>query len=276
MKKITQKELNRILASHRKWLTGKIGGKKANLAGIDLSGVCLAKTNLEGADLSFALLRKADLRHANLNHANLSYTKLAEADLRHANLDHANLSYASLFCARINKANLSTAILVYADLSGASLTHANLKDAILACANLTDADLTNAKMDGTDMAWAQLERAHGVLFYEPLEIVPSDGAFVGWKKLAGDAIAKLLIPADAKRCSTMLWRKCRCSSAKVLAIYDAHGKKIKKGFSLGDPDFEYRTGEVVHPDAFDENRWHECSNGIHFFITRKEAENYCS
>jgi hypothetical protein len=29
-------------------------------------------------------------------------------------------------------------------------------------------------------------------------------------------------------------------------------------------------------DAFDENRWNECSHGIHFFITRKEAEDYDS
>ena len=37
---------------------------------------------------------------------------------------------------------------------------------------------------------------------------------------------------------------------------------------------EYRVGETVRPDKWDENRFNECSNGIHFFITRIEAENY--
>ena len=37
----------------------------------------------------------------------------------------------------------------------------------------------------------------------------------------------------------------------------------------------YKVGEVVRPDRFDTCRWKECTNGIHFFITRKEAEEYC-
>ena len=32
--------------------------------------------------------------------------------------------------------------------------------------------------------------------------------------------------------------------------------------------------EIIKPDSWDNNRWDECSNGIHFFITRLEAENY--
>ena len=36
----------------------------------------------------------------------------------------------------------------------------------------------------------------------------------------------------------------------------------------------YKVGETVYPDSFDEDRWNECSNGIHFFMTRREAELY--
>ena len=32
--------------------------------------------------------------------------------------------------------------------------------------------------------------------------------------------------------------------------------------------------EAIFSDKFDENRWNECSNGIHFFINRQEAVNY--
>lgn len=34
------------------------------------------------------------------------------------------------------------------------------------------------------------------------------------------------------------------------------------------------SGETVVPDSFDEDRWNECSNGIHFFITKQEAIDY--
>lgn len=36
----------------------------------------------------------------------------------------------------------------------------------------------------------------------------------------------------------------------------------------------YEIGEFVYPDSFDEDRWRECSNGIHFFTTFDEAKNY--
>ena len=39
-------------------------------------------------------------------------------------------------------------------------------------------------------------------------------------------------------------------------------------------DFVYRVGETVRPDAWGGDRWVECAGGIHFFLTRYEAENY--
>jgi len=37
---------------------------------------------------------------------------------------------------------------------------------------------------------------------------------------------------------------------------------------------EYKVGETVKPDSFDDNPFVECTHGIHFFITRQEAEDY--
>ena len=36
----------------------------------------------------------------------------------------------------------------------------------------------------------------------------------------------------------------------------------------------YKVGEMVEADSWDDNRWNECSHGIHFFINRQEAEEY--
>ena len=47
-----------------------------------------------------------------------------------------------------------------------------------------------------------------------------------------------------------------------------------EGDSQHDSSFKYKKGEIVRPDKFDENPLIECSNGIHFFLTKKEAENY--
>ena len=36
----------------------------------------------------------------------------------------------------------------------------------------------------------------------------------------------------------------------------------------------YRIGEMVYPDSFDNDRWNECSNGIHFFMDKQDAIIY--
>ena len=83
-----------------------------------------------------------------------------------------------------------------------------------------------------------------------------------------------MIPEDAKR-SSATTMKCRCDKAKVLDIENIlTGKKIKKVSSNYDSDFVYRVGEIVSVDNFDDNRWNECSTGIHFFMNRENAINY--
>ena len=39
-----------------------------------------------------------------------------------------------------------------------------------------------------------------------------------------------------------------------------------------DDDFIYRVGETVSVDNFDDDRWNECSYGIHCFISKHDAE----
>ena len=102
--------------------------------------------------------------------------------------------------------------------------------------------------------------------------ITPDGALIGWKKCrtgdGGFCIVKLRIPEDAHR-SNASGRKCRAEWAEVLEVDGA-----PVGLSDHDRSFRYVAGETVRPDKWDENRWEECSSGIHFFITRAEAEAY--
>lgn len=103
-------------------------------------------------------------------------------------------------------------------------------------------------------------------------IVPESGAFEGWKKLAGGHIAHIRIAAKAQRCNAS-GRKCRASEAKVLAIYTPEGKKTRERVaSLHAATFFYAAGAVVRVENFEPDRWRECSPGIHFYLTRIEAE----
>ena len=62
----------------------------------------------------------------------------------------------------------------------------------------------------------------------------------------------------------------------MLQIQNIDGTQanIEAVTSNRDPSFIYRVGELVSVDDFDEDRWNECSTGIHFFINRQEAVEY--
>ena len=99
------------------------------------------------------------------------------------------------------------------------------------------------------------------------------GSFIGYKKASG-CLIELLILEDAKR-SSATTAKCRCDKAKVLEIENIETNNlINCVCSDYDINFIYRVGETIHVDNFDNDRWNECSTGIHFFINKENAINY--
>ena len=293
MKEITIEQLNEILENHKKWLYNE-GGERADLHDTDLKefilrGVDLRKANLQGANLSKANLEDADLRDAdlegaNLEGANLSEANLEYADLRRACLEKTNLSESNLSKTDCTCANLRNAGLIYANLREAYLKGANLVDANLRGADLVYTYLTYSDLSGINLKGANLNRANlvgaslsGVKYDETTSFFalqcPEKGPFIGYKK-AGYRIVELLITEDSLR-SSATSRKCRCSKAKVLSITDFDNtENFDMVASSYDERFIYKVGEIVEVEDFDENRWNECSTGIHFFITRQEAINY--
>ena len=249
-----QNEIQEILEQHQLWLNNN-GGKRADLRDADLRYIDLSKANLRGANLYSAWLDGSDL-----SFADLSYANLRDADLHNANLCDANLHEAELLRTDLSGADLGRANLCYTDLSYANLYSANLLDANLHGAILQGAILDNVKYNYHTNFFALQ--------------CPEEGSFIGYKKARGH-IVKLEILSDAKR-SSATTRKCRCSAAKVLSITTLDGRDDGTQFisSGRDSNFVYRVGEIVRVDDFDENRWNECSTGIHFLITRDEAVEY--
>jgi len=240
-------ELKLILDDHAKWLRNE-GGKRA-----DLSRANLCMANLSEANLCMANLCMANLYEADLSRASLCMANLSEADLSSASLYRADLSRANLCMANLSEANLSRANLSEADLSRASLSEANLSRASLCMANLYRADLSEAA------ALPAYQICEGVLSV--------------WKK-ASRCVVNLEIPAEAKRTASLVSRKCRAEYAKVAAIFDAEGDPVNSVSGDYDEEIIYTVGEIVRPDSYNDDPRIECTNGIHFFRTRKEAEDY--
>jgi hypothetical protein len=127
-------------------------------------------------------------------------------------------------------------------------------------------NLVGANLGGANLDRANLGGASGAdLAIARTRILP-EGDLIGWKKCRDDVLVKLRIPADAKR-SHAFERKCRAEFADCLEVINA-----EVGISNHDGKTEYRPGERVHCDEWCDDWREECAGGIHFFITKEEAE----
>ena len=191
------------------------------------------------------------------------YPNLVGADLRRADLRRADLRWANLQGANLQGANLQGA-----NLQGADLSRANLREADLRRADLRRADLRWAILWGADLRWAYLQGAINIPNYVSVTTsITPEGQFIGWKKCRDEIIVKLMVGKNAKR-SNSTGRKCRAEYVKVLEVI---GGEV--GVSLHDGKTEYRVGRIVRCDKWENDRWVECGGGIHFYLTREEAEH---
>ena len=169
----------------------------------------------------------------------------------------ANLKYADLSDANLSSADLRYINLRDADLRGANLSGADLKYADLRGANLSGADLKYANLKGADLNKEEQIRK-GIKLSNPI---------AGWKKCKGGVIVKLEIPRGAIVFSINN-NKCRTDKAIVKEIIGSD-----RAFSMH-KYFSYYVGDKIEVYNFNCEYNTECAEGIHFFRTRNEAENY--
>ena len=148
---------------------------------------------------------------------------------------------------------------------GLAVKWARKSGANLSDADLSGADLRGASLSGANLSGAYLRDAKNIKL--PHFQIPQEGELIVWKKLAGGQICKLRIPPEAKRTASVIGRKCRAEFVEVL---EGEGTSWRAGRDA----LEYAPGEIVRPDKYDDSPLVECTSGIHFFLTREEAEEW--
>ena len=191
-----------------------------------------------------------------VNHPNRSKTKLLKFNVLNRFSSEVQFT-AEIDCAEDAATSIKLGLAVkWAIESRAYLSRANLSGA-----DLSGADLSRAYLSRAYLSWAK----NAEFAIASTRILP-DGDLIGWKKCRDNIIVKLRIPEAAKR-SHAFGRKCRAEYADVIEVI---GGEV--GYAQHDGKTEYKTGQRVTPDKWCENWQDECSNGIHFYITRLEAE----
>lgn len=241
-KKVTEEEFSAAYYYHQDWLAGSLEGKRMEFEYRDFSNFKFNGLNLSFAKLSNNYFQNADAQKTNFTGSELSNSHFIGVDLR-----EADLSYSEFSNCELRGCLLNSTILKNADFSNTYVFDGVYKNCFIKNTNIL------RKTQSFPIA------------------CPEKGSFIGYKQANGKVV-ELLIDENAKR-SSAFGRKCRCDKAKVIAIWALDGEPagITKVASDYDSTFIYEIGQTVEVSDFDENRWNECSKGIHFYITFQEA-----
>jgi uncharacterized protein YjbI with pentapeptide repeats len=174
--RLTQAQLDEVARRHAMFRESRSGGRRAVLAGYDLSGLCLADGDLSHSDCTGSSFLGADLRRSRFDSATLF-----ACDFRHANLENASFMRADLRGCFFAEAMMAGANLFEADLRpGMQISRDKSGEfhvmkpqecgGVAATTGFTGANLTNASLAGvvavqTDFSEAlmrgcKLVRAH--------------------------------------------------------------------------------------------------------------------
>lgn len=119
---------------------------------------------------------------------------------------------------------------------------------------------------GADLRDADLRGAEGNLIeYRKGKILTKD--IIGYKKCIGNEIVTLKIPRGSIVFS-INGNKCRSNQAEVIGIDG--GNRAFSSYKY----MSYYAGDKITVYDFNCEYNVECAEGIHFFMTREEAENY--
>lgn len=206
-----QRQIDRAVALHERFLRGAAGGQRAFLRYVEAPGVDCQRRLLNDADLTGANLEGASFAGAHFERAALFCVNLEGCDLRAANLRRADLrgarmAGAVLSGAVMDEADMRAAYIAYPSGDsglhvfrhgaagglggggfGADFTDCAMRGVRLCAANLKGANFTGAVLEQADLAGAKLTDA--VFKDTVLEGVELDRLELTPKQLSGCVLA---------------------------------------------------------------------------------------
>ena len=215
----------------------------------DFIGTNLGSGLFTDLDFSNANFNGADIRNSKFYNCNLSRASFYETRMEGTSMANCNASLA-----RFMRAKMMCMHFMRVNFTHADFTHANLHEATLADCDLSDITIS----------------------YDTIGLQDApEGELVGWG-MKHNYLIKMIIPKTAKR-SWATTRKLRAEYVIVESIIDTMGGRPvdtidhysdhRKGYSAT----VYTVGQTTMPDKWDDDRWNECSHGIHFFLDKREA-----
>ena len=256
---------------------------KVKLVGANFSGAKLEGTSFMCVDLTDAILDNVNMNNGSINHSDLTRVQAKHADFINCCMWDCSFKEAKLNASCFLAAQLCDGNFRGADLSNCDLRWADIDYAHFENANLSDVDLrwtknsywarfNGANMEDIDIRGSAIddEAVEGAKnLFIPM-VCPEEGSFIAWMKCRDEKIVKIQVPDNASRTGGTRY-SCRASEVLVLDIFEGD-TSCDEAVSIDDENLVFRKGELVKDnEEFDPSLLHN-GEGIHFFITRAEAE----
>lgn len=284
---------------YKQFIIPNCDGPNIKIENVDMSEIDLPARNSrcypQNINLSHSVIHYVLFRDCDMSNIALCGSYITHCTFNNCNLQGANFTNTMMNDCTFQDCDLSNSSFSCSMSDETVFNRCTFKESDFSYCTISDGKFYNCDLKEADTYGLLLPNLQGFFKTEmdPLSIpmaCPTDGKFIGWKKLIGcpsnslnpddkrEYLAKLEIPANAKR-SSAFSRKCRCSKAKVLGIYNLDGEKtdikefthITRSLNISTT---YTVGKYVYPDTYDDDRFEECSNGIHFFINKQDAIDY--
>ncbi|MBE6041656.1 MAG: pentapeptide repeat-containing protein [Clostridiales bacterium] len=227
-----------------------------------LRDILAERTEGSQLDLKYAAFNGLDLRDWDMTGLNLSRATFEECDLRGTDFSGSKMDDVAFYNNDLRGMKLRGCLargcsFRFQDMEGIDLSGANIYASVLEDAINQDKVITDE-----NTKWYKMR-------------CPEEGPFIAWKCCTDLRVVMMLVPADAKRCMSTL-ETGRVSKVKVLKITNIdETENYTWAQSTVDPDFYYEVGKWLEPaNGFQEDRWKDSSQGIHFFLERQQCVDY--
>lgn len=244
----------------------EVGFEDKNFDYVNFDGTIFHNSEFYCCSFQYSSFRGATIENSNFSYSDFYCSEMNGITINFSDLRNSSFIKACLQGGDFTKTKINSTDFRNSDLTGAWFKTANFNDDISHGQHKTDFNIYFENADLTGVRFK--DDFKNSYTFKRLMILPEEGSFIGWKKCKNNVIVKLLIPQNSDRINTTK-RNCRAAFVEVLDVIGGN-----KGISFYDENVIYETGIRIHADEFDSDWKNEETHGIHFFLTKQEAEIY--
>lgn len=277
------KRADGMIQDHSVFADAKLSGlfaRDLRVTGCEFSGVTdLTSSTLIDSRFNTSRFEELIVGAASISNCDFKSVRVKRGDFRRSSISVTsmrNVSFSNcLFDDAALDVNFNGGYIEDSSFENCHLSGSDFRGCLLNRVSFKGANLSGVRFYGATMHHCDFEGARGLSFQ-----IPQEGELIGYKKchvknpMTGMydsiAIVKVRVPPEARRTGVLTSNKCRAEFVEVL---DVSNRGI--AYSMFDHETKYSVGDVVRPsNGYDPSMEDPCVPGIHFFLTRKEAEEF--